>query len=105
MDDVETTVVALTVSDDTSTTHVATTRDHGNSASVELDGVGDLARGQVNLDGVVDLDAGVRVTNAAKTQELASVESRGTYQPSVRSSILSQDGKKVVQPKLDPTAE
>lgn len=36
---------------------------------------------------------------------LAYEKDRGYIQPSVRSSILSQDGKEVVQPKLDPTAE
>ncbi|KAH6607358.1 hypothetical protein Trco_003671 [Trichoderma cornu-damae] len=56
VDDVEATVVTLTVGDDTNTAHVATTSDHGDGASVELDKVGDLAGGEVNLDRVVDLD-------------------------------------------------
>lgn len=94
VDDVETTVVALTVSDDTNTTHVATTGDHGNGAGVELDEVGDLAGGELDLDGVVDLDRGVRVTDAVEP-ELAAAEKRGTYQSLVLSSILSQDGEKV----------
>lgn len=64
MDDVEATVVTLTVGDDTNTTHVTTTSDHGNDASVELDEVGDLAGGQVDLDGVVDLDQRVGVADA-----------------------------------------
>ena len=64
VDNVETTIVALTVSDDTNTTHVTTTNGHGDGASVELDEVGDLASGEVNLDGVVDLDGRVRVTDA-----------------------------------------
>jgi len=64
VDNVETSVVAFTVSDDTNTTHVVTTGDHGNGTSVELDVVGDFASGQVNLDGVVDLDERVRVTNS-----------------------------------------
>jgi len=63
VDDVETTVVALTVSDDTNTTHVTTTGGHGNNASVEADEVGDLASGKVDLDGVVDLDGGVGVAD------------------------------------------
>lgn len=65
VDDVETTVVALTVGDDTDTAHVTTTSDHGNGASVELDEVGDLASGEVNLDGVIDLDQRVGVADAA----------------------------------------
>lgn len=64
VDDVETTIVALTVGDDTDTAHVTTTSDHGNGASVELDEVGDLASGEVNLDGVIDLDQRVGVANA-----------------------------------------
>lgn len=65
VDDVETTIVALTVGDDTNTTHVTTTSDHGDDTSVELDEVGDLAGGKVDLDGVVDLDERVRVADAA----------------------------------------
>lgn len=64
VDNVEASVVALTVGDDTNTAHVTTTSDHGDGASVELDEVGDLAGGKVDLDGVVDLDQGVRVTDA-----------------------------------------
>jgi hypothetical protein len=63
VDNVEASVVALTVSDDTNTTHIATTSDHDDHTSVELDEVGDLAGGQVNLDGVVDLDGRVGVTD------------------------------------------
>jgi len=66
VDNVETTVVALTVGDDTNTTHVTTTSGHGDGAGVELDEVGDLASGKVDLDGVVDLDERVRVTDAAE---------------------------------------
>jgi hypothetical protein len=71
VDNVEASVVALTVSDDTNTTHVATTSDHDDHTSVELDEVGDLASREVDLDGVVDLDGGVRVANP--TQILAYI--------------------------------
>jgi hypothetical protein len=64
MDNVEASVMALTVSDDTNTTHVATTSDHGDNTSVELDEVDDLASGKVDLDGVVELDGGVRVADS-----------------------------------------
>jgi hypothetical protein len=70
VDNVEASVVALTVSDDTNTTHVATTGDHHDHAGIELDEVGDLASRQVNLDRVVDLDGGVGVTDP--THYLAS---------------------------------
>jgi hypothetical protein len=64
VDNVEASVVALTVSDDTNTTHVATTGDHDDHASVELDEVGDLACGEVDLDGVVDLNGRVGVADS-----------------------------------------
>ena len=63
MDDVETSIVALTVGDDTDTTHVTTTGDHADHTGIEADKVGDLAGGNVNLDGVVDLDGRVGVTD------------------------------------------
>jgi len=64
VDNVEASVVALSVGDDTNTAHVTTASGHRNDTSVELDEVGDLAGGSVDLDGVVDLDRGVRVTDA-----------------------------------------
>lgn len=66
VDNVEATVVALTVGDDADTAHVTTTGDHGDGAGVELDEVGDLASGNVNLDSVVNLDQRVGVADAGK---------------------------------------
>lgn len=43
VDDVEATIVTLTVGDDTNTTHVTTTSGHGDHTSVEADEVLDLA--------------------------------------------------------------
>lgn len=72
VDDVETTIVALTVGDHTNTAHVTTTSNHDQGTSVELDEVGDLAGSEINLDGVVDLDQRVGVADAVcRTQELA----------------------------------
>lgn len=65
MDDIETTVVVLTVSDHTNTTHVATTSDHDDAAGIEGDELSDLAGLEVDLDSVVDLDSGVGVTDGA----------------------------------------
>lgn len=65
MDNVETSVVALTVSDDTNTTHVTTTGNHDDNTSVEAGEVSDFASGNVNLHGVVDLDGRVGVADAA----------------------------------------
>ena len=63
VDNVEASIVTLTVGDDTNTTHVTTTSDHGDHTSVELNEVLDLAGGEVDLDGVVDLDGWVWVTD------------------------------------------
>ena len=68
VDNVETSVVTLTVSDDTDTTHVTTTSDHGDDTSVELDVVLDLARSELDLNGVVDLDGWVWVTNTTQAK-------------------------------------
>lgn len=68
VDDVETTVVTLTVSDDTNTTHVATTSGHDDNTGIELDEVKDLASGNVDLDGVVDLDGRVGVADAVESK-------------------------------------
>ena len=72
VDNVEASVVALTVSDDTDTTHVTTAGNHDNDTSVELDEVGDLASGEVDLDGVVDLDGWVGVTDPTR-KNLAAI--------------------------------
>lgn len=64
VDNVEASIVTLTVGDDTNTTHVSTTSDHDDNTGVELDEVGDLASGEVNLDSVVDLDGWVRVADS-----------------------------------------
>jgi hypothetical protein len=73
MDDVETTIVTFTVGDDTNTTHVTTTGDHGNGTSIEVNEVFDLAGGKVDLDGIVDLDQRVGVTDAvAKRTHISS---------------------------------
>ena len=63
MDNVEASNVPLTVHNDTRTTHVTTTSDHDNVTSIELDKVGDLVALKLELDGVVDLDGGVGVTD------------------------------------------
>lgn len=82
VDNVETTIVTLTVGDDTNTSHVTTTSDHGDGASVELDEVGDLARGKVDLDGVIDLDGRVGISDARKIKTSAPGQSGGNIQPS-----------------------
>jgi len=88
VDDVETTIVTLTVSDDTNTTHVAPTSDHGNGTGIEPDKVNDLASLDVNLDGVVDLDSGVGVADARDTMSANLGRFCKTYQP-YRSVLVS----------------
>lgn len=65
VDDVESSNVLLPVHNNTSTTHVTTTGDHDDVAGIELDEVGDLSSLELELDGVVDLDEGVGVTDGA----------------------------------------
>jgi len=62
VNDVETSIVTFTMSDNTDTAHVTTTGDHCNNTRIELDEIGDLASREINLDGVIDLNSWVRVT-------------------------------------------
>jgi len=65
MDDIEAPNMLLTVNDDSSTTHVAATGDHDDVASIEADKIGDFTLVEVKLDGVVDLDSWIRITDGA----------------------------------------
>lgn len=65
MHDVEGSRVTFALSDDTNTTDVTTSSDHGEVSSVELDEVGDLAGVDIKNDSVVDLDMGIGVTESA----------------------------------------
>ena len=105
VDNVETTIVALTVGDNTNTTHVTTTSNHDNNTGVELDVVGDLASGEVNLDGVVDLDSRVGVADAVLRNPLAQTVPLliGLLFPAIgKFQVLSSSAD---QPKLGPTTE
>jgi hypothetical protein len=61
--DIEATIVTLTMGNDTHTTLIATTSDHSNDTSIELNEVCDLARCQVDLDCIVNLDLWVWVAD------------------------------------------
>ena len=65
MDNIEATNVPFTVHDDTSTAHVTATGDHDDVAGIELDVVDNFVLLKVELDGVVDLDQRVRVTDGS----------------------------------------
>jgi len=55
--------MALAVDNGTNTTHVVAASDKAEVAGVELDVVNNLARLDLNEDGVVGLDSGVRVAD------------------------------------------
>lgn len=57
--------MTFSAGDDTNTTQVTTTRNHANITRVELDEIVDLSSGNINLNGVVGLDQGVRVADGA----------------------------------------
>lgn len=63
VNNIEVTNVLLTVNNDTSSAHVTPTGDHDDVTGVELDEVTDLSGLQIELDSVVNLDGGVRVTD------------------------------------------
>lgn len=62
---VETTIVSFLVNDSTDTTQVTTTGDVDQLTNVELDVVSDLTGSQVDLDGVIDLDVWVWVSDSS----------------------------------------
>jgi len=59
MDDVEGTGVVFDVGDDANSADVVALSDVGDVADLELHELGDLVSGNVQLDGVIDLDLGV----------------------------------------------
>jgi len=63
MNDIEPPNVSLTMQDGPDTTHAAATRDNDDISGIKLDKVGDFALLQVILDGVVDLDLRVGITD------------------------------------------
>ena len=65
---VETPIMALTMGDHTYTTHITSTSDHSNDTSIEANEVRDFAILKTYLDGIIDLDSWVRVTNPGITK-------------------------------------
>jgi len=63
VNDVETSMMLFTVSNDTNSTHVTTTSDKGQVTAVEFDKVSDLARFNIEFNSVVDFDERVGVTD------------------------------------------
>ena len=69
MNDVETSVMTLTVSDDAHAAHVTATSSHSNGTCVKVDEILDFASRQFNLDGVVDFDSGVWVADTSSSRQ------------------------------------
>jgi len=65
VDDVEGSGMLFTVHDDADATQVTASSDHANVAGLELDEVGDLARGDIHLHAVLSFDQWVRVPDSA----------------------------------------
>lgn len=56
VDNVERSRMAFTMTEDTNTTNVTSGGNHDQVSSIEFDVIGDLASGQVQNNGVVDLN-------------------------------------------------
>jgi hypothetical protein len=63
VDDIKAPEMSLPVDDDTGSAHVSAAGDHDHVSGLELDMVDDLVLDKVKLDGVVDLDGRVGVSN------------------------------------------
>ena len=63
VDDIKASKVPLPVHDDTGSAHVSAAGDHDDVSGFELDVVDDLVLNKVKLDGVVDLDGRVGVSD------------------------------------------
>jgi len=65
VDDIEATDVLLAVDDDTRPAHIAAAGDYNNVTGIEPDEIGDLVLLDIELDGVVDPDGRVGVTDSS----------------------------------------
>lgn len=65
VDNVKATGMSLTGHDGSNSASVSSSGDHAKVSGVELDGIEDLAGGDVDLDGVVHLDDGVGVPDGS----------------------------------------
>jgi len=77
VDNIKATGVLFLVGDDSNTTQIATTSDHSQISNIELDKVNNLASGNVDLDSVVDLDEGIRVSDSSGVVESDDGDSLG----------------------------
>ena len=64
-DNVERSIVLLNVHDGSDTSTVMSSSDHDHGSQVELEDIRHLSGGNINLDGIVNLDIGVGVSDGA----------------------------------------
>jgi hypothetical protein len=64
MNNVEASIVAFPMRYDTYTTHVAPAGNHGDNTGIEFNKFGDLSRAEFDLNGIVDLDIWVGISNS-----------------------------------------
>ena len=81
MDDLIVTGVLLSGSDNTNSTNTVTTRHHGNVSNIELNDIQNLTGGDINLNGVVNLDLWVR-----------ELESSSIVSDGVRDLVVTHEG-------------
>jgi len=65
VDNIERSKVAFSVKNNSNSSHVAPSSDHDDVTDLELDEVGDLSSLEVELDGIVDSDEGIGVSDSA----------------------------------------
>ncbi len=97
--DVEGAGVVLDVGEGADAAGVTTLGDHDSVADLELEGLHDLASGQVNLDGVVDLDLGIGVADGAAVVgddvgDSLVGQGLGTHTAQLESELLISDAVK-----------
>lgn len=97
MHDIEASVMPFPMRNDTHTTHVASAGRHGYNARIEADEVGDLPGREIDLDGIIDLDRGIRITDP--TTPATQQPRQSMFSPPSDSSTAAD------QPKQGPTTE
>ena len=60
---IEASVMAFTMGDNTDTAHIATASSHGNNSGIKANELRDLTIRQIKLDSVIDLNSRVWVTD------------------------------------------
>jgi len=69
MDNIETSWMSFLVGDDSDTTQITTHGDHNQISNIESHVIGDLSGFQIDLDGIVDLDEWVRISDGSSVMK------------------------------------